>query len=316
MSSPTPGESAPSERAPSKSRRRLAFPLATAAAFLLAPLPIAAGVAVGSADNRNSPSTVEPAALDLSGGESLATLVEPPADDTLAPQVPTAPAPVAPRVIERSETGRPEVAITLDADLSEWTRDKVYQGTLPPQVNWEVLDYLEQTGVKSTVFVTGLWAQEYPEAMTRMAANPIYELANHSWNHDAWTSDCYGLPVMAGDPVASVADTSAVIAAYTGRWPEFFRFPGLCHDESDVAVVASQGAATVDYDLDGSDAFADNPQRVAAVLAEQAHAGSIVLLHLNGVPNAPYTAHILESLVPALEAKGLAPVTMSELMAE
>ncbi|MCB9412681.1 MAG: polysaccharide deacetylase family protein [Actinobacteria bacterium] len=314
-------DTADSPGTPRRSRRRLLIPLAAVAGVLLAPLPLAAGVVVGSSEPEAELESVLLADEPLGGGEQLAVAVTPEAAASEAGKpTPTSdpePAdPVPPQVIERSESGRPEVAITLDADLSEWTRDKVRAGTLPPQVNWEVLDYLESSGTKSTVFVTGLWAQEYPDAMTRMAGNPLYELANHSWDHDAWTYDCYGLPVMNGDPVEEVTATSSLIAEYTGAWPRYFRFPGLCHDADDVALVASTGAATVDYDLDGSDAFAENPQSVANALAAQASAGSIVVLHLNGVPNAPVTAQILQALVPALEAKGLTPVTMSELMAE
>lgn len=326
-------------------RRRLVPPLVAAAAMLLAPLPIAAGVVAGGLDQETgatqSGRDIETSSTNAdtqtwrnlaqpvpNGGESLAVLVDPElaaepvsepsvtAQSTPAASLAATPSPIAPEVIKRSESGRPEVAITLDADLSSWTLDKIRQGSMPAQVNATALDYLEQTNTASTVFVTGLWAQEYPEVMSRMAANPLYELANHSWGHDAWTSDCYGLPVLAGDPIANVTDTSRVIAAHTGKWPEFFRFPGLCHDPADVAVVASQGARTVDYDLDGSDAFAANPSAVASSLAAQARAGSIIVLHLNGAPNAAHTTEILTLLVPALEAKGLTPVTMSQLMAQ
>lgn len=332
-------------------RRRLVAPLVASAALLLAPLPLAAGLAasnLATAAPEDAVATAPDPANEYtwrslgetfeSGGESLASPVEPaavseptselPEVPEPAPELPastpteqtpnplTPPAPVPAEVIARSETGRPEVAITLDADLSQWTLNKVRQGSLPAQVNVAVLDYLEQSGTPSTVFVTGLWALEYPGAMTRMAENPLYELANHSWGHDAWTPHCYGLPLLTGDPVAEVADTSRLIASYTGEWPNFFRFPGLCHDPAAVAVVASQGARTVDYDLDGSDAFAANPAAVAASLADQARAGSIIVLHLNGAPNAAHTAEILASLVPALGAKGLTPVTMSQLMAQ
>jgi peptidoglycan/xylan/chitin deacetylase (PgdA/CDA1 family) len=322
-------------------RRRLVAPLVTSAALLLAPLPLAAGLAASNLPTAATEDAIAAAPDPAneytwrslgqtfeSGGESLASPADPSAVPAASPELPastptaappnplTPPAPVPAEVIARSETGRPEVAITLDADLSPWTLNKVRQGSLPAQVNVAVLDYLEQSGTPSTVFVTGLWALEYPGVMTRMAESPLYELANHSWGHDAWTPHCYGLPLLTGDPVAEVADTSRLIASYTGEWPDFFRFPGLCHDPADVAVVASQGARTVDYDLDGSDAFAANPAAVAASLADQARAGSIIVLHLNGAPNAAHTAEILASLVPALEVKGLTPVTISQLMAQ
>lgn len=329
---------------PDRRRRRVAVAAATVAAgvVVVAPLPFAAGATnvrdiqllqaflapsdTPTADTSSDASAGAPFDADASKDattpdESVAVpgpldATDSPAPASSEPSAPTTPppgSPVTPEVITRAETGRPEVAITLDADLSEWTRTRVRNGELPPQVNTAALDYLEQTGTPSTVFVTGLWAQEYPWAMTRMAENPLYELASHSWDHGAWTSDCYGLPLAQGDPVANIAYTAAIIESYTGEYPTFFRFPGLCHDPADVELVASLGQRTVDYDLNGSDAFAYNADLVASNLLDQIQPGSIVVLHLNGAPNAPMTTQILQQLVPGLAERGLEPVTLEQL---
>lgn len=319
---------------PDRRRRRIAIAAATVAAgaVVVAPLPLAVGaVDVGNIEllqaitsPKDEPAAQSPATAgsptlspSTESGDGAPTPVAPPAAPESAAAEPAPPppgSPVAPEVINRAETGRPEVAITLDADLSEWTQARVRAGELPPQVNAAALDYLEQTGTPSTVFVTGLWALEYPGAMNRMAQNPLYELASHSWDHGAWTSDCYGLPLAQSDPVANIADTAAVIESYTGTYPTFFRFPGLCHDPADVELVASLGQRTVDYDLNGSDAFAYDANLVASNLLDQIRPGSIVVLHLNGAPNAPMTAQILQQLVPGLADRGLTPVTLEQLM--
>jgi len=49
-------------------------------------------------------------------------------------------------------------------------------------------------------------------------------------------------------------------------------------------------------------------------MLKQVKPGSILLMHLNGAPNAPVTAAILKVLIPGLKAKGLTPVTLSTLL--
>ena len=138
-------------------------------------------------------------------------------------------------------------------------------------------------------------------------------LGNHSWDHMSWTPGCYGLPTLPGNGAAEVTDTAEVIKSYTGKYPKFFRFPGLCHDDEDVAIVAANGERVVDTDISGSDAFAKDGYAVASSIASQAQAGSIIVLHLNGAPNAGTTATIVQNLVPALKAQGLQPVTLSQM---
>ncbi|TXH43726.1 MAG: polysaccharide deacetylase [Actinobacteria bacterium] len=220
-----------------------------------------------------------------------------------------------PEVIKYSaREGNNKVALTFDADLAPDSLRRVQAGTMPAQINTEVLDYLEQTGTPATVFVTGMWAQQYPEGMQRLAGNPLYEIGNHSWDHMSWTPGCYGLPTLPGNGAAEVTDTAEVIKSYTGKYPRFFRFPGLCHDDEDVAIVAANGERVVDTDISGSDAFAKDGYAVASSIASQAQAGSIIVLHLNGAPNAGTTATIVQNLVPALKAQGLQPVTLSQML--
>ena len=59
----------------------------------------------------------------------------------------------------------------------------------------------------------------------------------------------------------------------------------------------------MDYDLDLSDAFAKNANTVAQTILSEAQPGSIIVLHLNGAPNAALTADILRQVVPGLAAQ-------------
>ncbi|MDP4013072.1 MAG: polysaccharide deacetylase family protein [Candidatus Nanopelagicales bacterium] len=209
-----------------------------------------------------------------------------------------------------------QVAITLDADMTPYALQRVRSGEYGPQVNYAVIRFLERREVPATIFITGMWAKQYPEVLARLAANPLIELGNHTWNHDAWTSSCYDLPFVAGDRQkrSEVRRTSAILRAATGRQPTFFRFPGLCHDQRDVEIVAEESLWTVDFDLTASDAFAQDAGRAASAIESEIRPGSIVILHLNGAPNAPATAPILRQLVRTLDDRQLEPVTLSTLL--
>lgn len=224
--------------------------------------------------------------------------------------------PIPPVVVTNGPRTSNKVALTFDADLSDYTAGRINAGALPEQYNEPIINYLEQTGTPATIFVTGLWAQRYSGAMQRMAGNPLFEFGNHTWSHEAWTANCYKLPFIT-DPAAKraqVNNTNDVIASYTGKAPRFFRNPGLCHSEEDVALVADMHLVPVDRDVTASDAFAKNGYVVAQNLARQVQPGSIIVLHLNGAPNAPTTADIVANLVPMLKQAGLQPVTLSELL--
>ncbi len=210
-----------------------------------------------------------------------------------------------------------QVAITLDADYSPAAASKVATGEYPRQVNSTAIKYLTTSDTSATIFVTGMWAHTYRADLKRLAANPRFELANHTFNHDAWTRSCYGLPYI-GDATAklsSLTRTNDVVREATGRSMSYARLPGLCHNRPDEKLIADAGMRSVDTDVSTSDAFATNPAVVAKEMLRKVKPGSILLFHLNGAPNAPATTEILKLLIPGLKARGLTPVTLSELLA-
>ena len=238
-----------------------------------------------------------------------------PSPSTATPS-PATPTPVAATVLTNGSRDEMKVALTFDADLSEASLARVQDGRYPPQYNEPVIDFLDANDVPATIFVTGMWAQTYPEAMTRFAADPLFEVGNHSWDHLAWTDDCYGLPQVTGTAAkqAQVADTNEVIRSFTGEFPQYFRFPGLCHADADVEIAAAAGTYTVDTDLGTSDAFAKRADPVVSDVLAQVQPGSILLFHLNGAPNAPATSEIVEQLVPTLQEAGYTIVPLAELL--
>lgn len=238
-----------------------------------------------------------------------------------ATPTPEAPAPVVPSVVPTVIThgprDRPQVALTFDTSYDSVTASAVAAGALPRQFDPAVLDVLAAYGAPATVFVTGLWAQDHPDAMTRLAADPSMEVGNHSWSHNAWTTDCYGLPYV-GSPEqqrAEIEVAATQIAQYTGADPTLFRFPGMCASPEGAALAAELGEQPVGTDIVYNDAFVSDPQAGAAAILSQVQPGSIIGLHLNGAPNAPATDAMVDALIPELQARGLELVTVSTLLA-
>lgn len=236
---------------------------------------------------------------------------------TPAPPPEPTPEPVVPAVINHGPRENPKVALTFDTSYDAGTAAAVASGFLPRQYAPEVLDALANQGAPATVFVTGLWAQDHPDAMARLVeSGESIEIGNHSWSHNAWTTDCYGLPYV-GDlnqQRAEIEVAAAKIGEFTGVPPRLFRFPGLCSSPEGVTLAAELGEQPIGADVQYNDAFVTDPQAGAQAILSQVGPGAIVGLHLNGAPNAPATAAMVDVLVPALRERGYEIVTVSELL--
>jgi len=122
-----------------------------------------------------------------------------------------------------------------------------------------------------------------------MAADPLFEIANHSVDHAAWKLPCFRLTPVASQAAkrAEVRDAAAEIQSVSGISPRYFRFPGGCAGPNDVKLVASEGEQPVGWDATSGDAFQSDPRAVVANVLRQTQPGSIIVMHLMGPPNAP-----------------------------
>jgi len=240
------------------------------------------------------------------------------------PDPPAAPAPVAlpaepmapaypAGVIHRGPADRRAVALTFDADMTPYMSGLAAQGRLPAADGGPVLDVLDRFDVRATLFLTGLWADMYPERVRQLAAHPRYELANHSYSHGAFLVPCYGLGLVPADRRAGeILRAGERIAALGAKPPQLFRFPGGCFGPPDQALAESLGYHVVQWDVISTDAVSRSPGPVAAAVLAGARNGSIVVMHMTGQASR-YTAVALERIIPELRARGFELVTVSDL---
>ena len=230
----------------------------------------------------------------------------------VGPPVAAAP-PAVPRVVLGAHTTRPLVALTFDLDMNPGMAAAARAGFR--WINTDGTSYLESMSVHATLFMTGMWAEVYPVEARRLAANPNFEIGNHSYSHPAFHSPCYRLASIVRTAQASqVQRAQEAIERITGLTPRYFRFPGGCYDRAALDTVHAAGLIPVQWNVNSTDAFNVYPQQIAATVLAGVKPGSIVVMHLiRG--NAPASAAALRLIIPALQRRGYEFVTVSELLA-
>jgi peptidoglycan/xylan/chitin deacetylase (PgdA/CDA1 family) len=216
---------------------------------------------------------------------------------------------------DHAATGQKIVALTFDADMTPGMLRELKSGKVASWYNEKVIEALRQQQVPATLFLTGLWIETYPTATKQLAADPLFELGNHSYSHGAFHSPCYSLfPIPESKQAAEVQKTDDLLSKYAMSYKKYFRFPGLCSDAAAVKKVEDQGYTVIGGDVDGADAFEKSPKWVAADVVSHVRPGSIVVLHMHGGPNAPATAGALPDIITKLRSEGYTFVKVSDLL--
>ncbi|MFD0317956.1 polysaccharide deacetylase family protein [Streptomyces flavalbus] len=205
------------------------------------------------------------------------------------------------------------VALTFDADM---TADQGPRAAAGERFDHpELIAALRALKVPATVFMTGRWAEEYPVQARAIGRDPLFEVANHSYSHHAFTADCHGLPAL--DAQRMRADVERAYAAFRAVGvPDampYFRFPGGCYDRRALRALGATGVTAVQWDVVSGDAFATDADAVARQVLDGVRPGSVVVLHCTRSA-APATERALRRIVPELRARGYRFVKVSELI--
>ena len=223
-----------------------------------------------------------------------------PAPSVPPPPVPTsAPAGARPlRPIGLVAIHEPVVAITFDACA---TRSYAYG------FDRKVFDLLTRERIPATIFVSGRWVERHADVMAELAADPLIEFGDHSYDH----------PHMAHLPDARIVEqidqTEATLAKY-GKRSVAFRPPFGEWSHHLVTVVQDLHLPTVTWDVVSGDPSAHTTvDRMVHNVVDKARAGSIIIFHING--RGLKTADALPVILRDLRARGFHFVLLSELMA-
>lgn len=242
-----------------------------------------------------------------------------PAERRFPPQPAAAATPVtgtpAAGVVRRVQPANGEKIVALTFDLCETTGQIAgYDGA--------VIDALRAADAPATFFPTGHWLQTHPERAAQMAADPRFELGNHSYGHanmhgvDATRLQTDMLAteaVLAANRTATAGVCPAAGAHVENPGPRLYRFPyGSCSAES-LKAANDAGAVVIQWDVVSGDPGGTSAKTLTSRVVSGVRPGSIVVMHANG--HGDHTAEAVPAIVAGLRARGYRLVTVGELLA-
>jgi len=207
--------------------------------------------------------------------------------------------PVKPEVITNGRRDKRKIALTFDACTTK----------SPSAYDDKITEALLRMNVKATIFLGGKWMREEREHVAMLAANPLFELGNHTYLHPHLTAQTDGRIR------EELRRTQKALYELTGRRATLFRPPYGEYDRRVIRIAAEMGLATVEYDLPSGDPDRHaTREKLVGYVTEMAKSGSIVVMHINN--RGWHTAEALPEIVETLRKKGYELVTVGELMAD
>ncbi|MCE5168838.1 polysaccharide deacetylase family protein [Paenibacillus profundus] len=187
------------------------------------------------------------------------------------------------------------------------TFDDVPDNHFTPQV----LDVLNQYGVKATFFVVGNRAEKYPEIVQRMV-NEGHVIGNHSYDHA-------NLPKLSDESFRhQVTRTEDIVRGITGQQMRYIRPPYGNISEEQIKWLASQDMLIVNWNVDSLDWKGLTPEQIEANVMSHLTSGAIVLQHAAGGEGGDLsgTVKALPLIIEQLNQQGIKMVTLPELLSK
>ena len=220
--------------------------------------------------------------------------------------------------------GKKLVALTFD--LCEQPHEVAgYQG--------DIVDYLRSKKIKATFFAGGKWLMTHTARGQQLMADPLFEIANHSWDHRnlrllskneianeieftqaAYEKQRRGLiSRQCIAPLGKRVTTDLLSRNGAPQSMKLFRFPfGACTPQA-LNAVNDHGLLAIQWDLSSADPWRSmTAKKMIATVTENARPGSIILFHANG--RGWHTGNAIPQIISRLKTKGYKFVTVGELL--
>jgi peptidoglycan/xylan/chitin deacetylase (PgdA/CDA1 family) len=219
-----------------------------------------------------------------------------------------------------TETPRPDVAPTLPHTdvhfIYHGDREKPYvaltfdlcqKPELPAWFDQGIYDVLTRYDAPATFFMGGDWMRTHVNETLLLAANPKFELGDHSWSHP-------DLPGLSEEIISKeIVKTQDLLYQLTGRQAKLFRLPAGLYDDLTLSVIAWNGLYTIQWDVETGDPDPTiDAARMNWAIRERVQNGSIIIMHANG--RGWHTAEALPEMIEYLRSQGYTLVTVSQLL--
>lgn len=214
---------------------------------------------------------------------------------------PVMPTPPPPPVLEKPETPsqlithgslqQPKIALTFDAGSDT--------------AGIQILDILKKHQVKATFFLTGKWAEKFPDYTKRIAMEG-HVIGNHTYSHPD------PVTITSASLLQEIQKAEQAIKLASGKSPQpYFRFPYGSYNSTTLLTVGQVGYhSSIQWSLDTIDWQQPAIDVIVSRIKAGASNGDIVLMHIGGI-NTPAA---VDQVIPYLKAKGFQLVTISELL--
>ena len=218
-------------------------------------------------------------------------------------------------IIFHGARNKKQIALTFDAEMTDGMKADLGAGKVKISYDHRIVDVLNKTHTKATLFLTGMWIELYPMLTEQLSNNSLFEIGSHSYTDSSYFGFCYGLHQLDNTvKIEEIGATEKLLREHAHIDNRLFRFPGGCYTPADVKLVNEANDTVVHWDIVGADGFNTNTQQIVHNVVDNAQNGSIVVLHMNGWPTAPNTADALPEIISGLQAKGFELVKVNELL--
>jgi peptidoglycan/xylan/chitin deacetylase (PgdA/CDA1 family) len=210
----------------------------------------------------------------------------------------------APGVLHRLPAGQKAIALTFDA----------CGGRGGSGYDRALIDFLRRREIPATLFLNSRWIDANPAVFRRLAAEPLFEIANHGTRHlplSVTGRSAYGIPGTrsAAEVYDEVAGNRAKLTRLLGSPPRFFRSGTAYCDDVAAGIVTALGERFAGFSVNGDAGATFSPEQVSTTVGS-APPGSVVICHMNHPEGG--TARGIASAVPRLLASGHTFVRLSE----
>ncbi|MFI6685572.1 polysaccharide deacetylase family protein [Streptomyces sp. NPDC050485] len=256
---------------------------------------IPAAPAAPSASATPSPGASAPAA----GAPSRAEIVA-----RYGKQAPTSWGLTVPGALSRLPGDGKTAALTFDACGGKGGSD--YDSAL--------IDFLRERKVPATLFLNSRWIDENPSVFKQLAADPLFEIANHGTRHlplSVSGRSAYQIPGTrnAGEVYDEVSGNRAKLTGLLGHPPRFFRSGTAYCDDVAAKIVTDLGERFASFDVNGDGGATFTPAQVEQAM-RAVRPGSVVIGHMNHPHGG--TAKGMRAAVPQLLDRGYRFVRLSD----
>ena len=199
----------------------------------------------------------------------------------------------------------PTVPISVTADKQKKVALTFDDGP-HPRITRQILDYLDEEGIKATFFIIGCNAEQWPD-IVKEEIDRGHEIGNHTYSHDGKKRGS------ASQMHDDLAHTDDILRGSFGYEAVLFRPPqGICNDNV-ISAASDFEYKIVLWDIDTHDWAHASTESIVSNVKQNVKGGDIILFH-DYTSGVSHTLDALKIIVPYLKSEGYDFATVSELI--